>query len=219
MLKVIGGGLEAHVYREARERALNIVMEAQEEADRLVREAEERASTERATAIQRATDDLDDRRRQAMAQARLTARRASVSRRQALIDGLWASAEKALRTMADAPDDVRLQALYNLLEDAAAQLAESSWTMEIAVSSRDLALLSGDFLAEAKGRLGRYGVTQIQVAEASAPIIGGLVARKIGSRQIVDSSFEERLALARRMLRDEIERLLAGDEAPSAAQA
>ncbi len=211
MLKAIGSGLETHMHREARERALNTVMEAQEEAERLLREAEEAAQAERLAAVARTTEDLAARRRQALAQARLAARRAAVAQRQALLDSLWARAAQRLQALAEEPDDARRKVLANLLEDAAAQLAGPSWTMQVAVAAQDLPLLSAAYLASLGERLAIYGVAGVELAHDAAPILGGVIARKTGSRQMVDNSFDERLALTRRMLRDEIERRLTPD--------
>jgi vacuolar-type H+-ATPase subunit E/Vma4 len=220
MVRVIGSGLDSQLHREARERALNVVMEARDEAERLLREAEADAEAQRASVLQESEEALADRERQALAQARLTAQRESIRRRQALLDTLWQRAAEGLRALAAAPEDDRRRMIANLLIDAAAQLAGPDWRLEVAVTAQDRPLLTRSFLADLGERLAAYGVSEIEVLDEDLQAIGGVVAHKAGregSRQMVDNSWDERLAVARRVLRDEVERLLAAEREPDRA--
>jgi len=208
MARAIGSGLDAYVHREARERALNTVMEARDEAARLIASAEESARGLLAEAIARSEAAREARLREATAQATLAARREVVRRRQEFLDAFWAEAADRLRQLADAPRETRLEILGNLVEDAAAQLAGSAWEMRIDVTAHDRPLLTAEVVNGLLSRVQAYGVTSLAVAEGDMPAMGGVIARKVGSREIVVNTFDERLALAKRSLRDEVERRL-----------
>ena len=220
MARLIGSGLGSQLHREARERALNIVMEASDEAARIVREAQDAARQLVEGAVARSEALQEGRLRQADAQARLAARRQAVSHRQEIRDALWQQAAERLRRMADAPGEVRAQILGNLIEDAAAQLAGDGWQMEIAVAAHDRPLMTQPLLDALVKRLREYGVIGIALSDHDLHATGGVVVRKVASREIVVNTFDERLALTRRTLRDEVERRLApASEGTDAAQA
>jgi len=58
------------------------------------------------------------------------------------------------------------------------------------------------------------GVNSLTLADEPAHIWGGVIARRDAVRQMVDNSWNERLALARRVLRDQVYRQLTSDEQP-----
>ena len=119
---------------------------------------------------------------------------------------LW---RRTVQDLAAGYPDVELR---HLLVDAAAQLAEPSWRLQVVVTARDRALLTRHVLDELRERLAAYGVTEIEVLDEDLQATGGVVARKAGSRETVANTWDERLAVARRVLRDEVDRLLAAGE-------
>lgn len=202
MSRVIGGGLDAYLNREARERALNVVMEAREAAERLVAEAKTETAARREEVLARTREGLERQKRQAIARARLEARREVAARRQEFLDRLWREAQARLEHHGDDDPAERLRVLGALLRDAAEQLGGGD--LEVAVGAGDRALLTPEVLRAWSDCLRRLGVTDLTPSEEPAPIHGGVVARRRGTPQMVDNSFEGRLALVRRTLRDEV---------------
>ncbi len=217
MVRVIGSGLDSQLHREARERALNIVMEARDEAEHILREAEADAEAQRRSILQRSEATLADRERQALAQARLTAQQQTVRRHQALLDALWDRAAERLRALAEGSDDARRRTIAHLIVDAAAQLAGRDWRLQLAVAAHDRPLVTLRFLDDLHDTLARYGVEEVELLDDDLPAMGGVVAHKLGSREMVDNSWDERLAVARRILRDEVERILEDAREPEPA--
>jgi len=205
MATIIGSGLDAYLLREARERALNVVMEAREIARRIIEDAEEQAAAHRAETLDHTRTQLEAKRRRALAQARLEARRAVAAAQQTLLDRLWETAAQRLETFAADDPSERLQALAVLTEDAARQLGGGR--LLLSVSSQDLPLLTPEALREIEQRLQSLGAEGITVAGPES-ISGGVIVRRAGTRQVVDNSFDARLNLAKRTLRDEAARLL-----------
>ncbi len=212
MSKVIGTGLDSYLQRQAREQAMNIVLNARDQADNMVKTEERKAAQAETEAIERVVAERQAKEREARAQARLAAQREGTRVRQQLIDRLWDEAARALQNYHTRDQAERLDTLRRLAVDAAHQLAEPKWTMEIAVSEADQALLDTENLTTIAESVRPMGVQNVTVAERPGTISGGLIARKTGSRQIVDNSFDERLSLVRRTLRDDIVKHLSGKE-------
>jgi len=191
---------------------MNILLNARERAEEMVRAAEREAAAAQAEARNRTIEQLESKKRQARAQARLAAQRTNTRARQQLIDRLWDDAVRELRSYHARSEGERLDSLAHLALDAAAQLAQDDWELEIAVTEADQSLLTEENLRKIAARLREFGVKRVTLAGRAEPIWGGLVARKIGGRQIVDNSFNERLALVQRTLRDRIARRLSGEQ-------
>ena len=174
MVRVIGSGLDSQLHREARERALNIVMEARDEAEHILREAEADAEVQRRASCSEAT--LAERERQALAQARLTAQQQTVRRHQALLDALWDRAAERLRALAEGSDDARRRTIAHLIVDAAAQLAGRDWRLQLAVAAHDRPLVTLRFLDDLHETLARYGVEEVELLDDDLPAMGGVVS-------------------------------------------
>ena len=106
--------------------------------------------------------------------------------------------------------DERLAILKSLLEDAAAQLQNSA--LEVQVNAQDQALLTADVLEGMRAHLGeRYGVQELRLSSQPADIWGGVIVRSLETPELVDNSLNERLALARKTLRDAVYHLLTSE--------
>ena len=204
MATIVGSDLEAYLHRQARERALNRVAQAEDEARQLLGEATAEIEALRLENERRVAKVVEEKRRRAIAQARLKAKLTLIHRREEIVERLWREAESRLRTPGDAAQ--RLALLERLLADAAAQLEGGD--LQVQANAADRALLDGTALQDmAQWLQSAHGVIRLTLAEAAAPIWGGVIVRR--GAELVDSSLNERLAVAKRVLRDTIYHLLA----------
>jgi V/A-type H+/Na+-transporting ATPase subunit E len=204
--KVIGRGLDTYVNRQARERALNMVLEAQERANRIVLAAEREGDDLRRNAELGAEIEAAARERQARAQARLAAQRLVADRREELVQELWRQAADRMAALAQRPDGQRRDTLYRLTADAANQLGGGDLLVQVAAA--DQHLLADSALDALAQTLAGDSVSSLRLADAPAAITGGAFVRLEGSAQRVDNSFDARLALVQRELRNQVTRLL-----------
>jgi V-type H+-transporting ATPase subunit E len=204
MATIVGSDLEAYLHRQARERALNRVAQAEDEARQLLGEATAEIEALRLENERRVAKVVEEKRRRAIAQARLKAKLTLIHRREEIVERLWREAESRLRTPGDAAQ--RLALLERLLADAAAQLEGGD--LQVQANAADRALLDGTALQDmAQWLQSAHGVIRLTLAEDAAPIWGGVIVRR--GAELVDSSLNERLAVAKRVLRDTIYHLLA----------
>jgi len=204
MATIVGSDLEAYLHRQARERALNRVAQAEDEARQLLGEATAEIEALRLENERRVAKVVEEKRRRAIAQARLKAKLTLIHRREEIVERLWREAESRLRTPGDAAQ--RLALLERLLADAADQLEGGD--LQVQANAADRALLDGTALQDmAQWLQSAHGVIRLTLAEDAAPILGGVIVRR--GAELVDSSLNERLAVAKRVLRDTIYHLLA----------
>jgi V-type H+-transporting ATPase subunit E len=204
MATIVGSDLEAYLHRQARERALNRVAQAEDEARQLLGEATAEIEALRLENERRVAKVVEEKRRRAIAQARLKAKLTLIHRREEIVERLWREAESRLRTPGEAAQ--RLALLERLLADAAAQLEGGD--LQVQANAADRALLDGTALQDmAQWLQSAHGVIRLTLAEDAAPIWGGVIVRR--GAELVDSSLNERLAVAKRVLRDTIYHLLA----------
>ena len=204
MATIVGSDLEAYLHRQARERALNCVAQAEDEARQLLGKATAEIEALRLENERRVAKVVEEKRRRAIAQARLKAKLTLIHRREEIVERLWREAESRLRTPGDAAQ--RLALLERLLADAAAQLEGGD--LQVQANAADRALLDGTALQDmAQWLQSAHGVIRLTLAEDAAPIWGGVIVRR--GAELVDSSLNERLAVAKRVLRDTIYHLLA----------
>ena len=204
MATIVGSDLEAYLHRQARERALNRVAQAEDEARQLLGEATAEIEALRLENERRVAKVVEEKRRRAIAQARLKAKLTLIHRREEIVERLWREAESRLRTPGEAAQ--RLALLERLLADAAAQLEGGD--LQVQANAADRALLDGTALQDmAQWLQSAHGVIRLTLAEDAAPILGGVIVRR--GAELVDSSLNERLAVAKRVLRDTIYHLLA----------
>ncbi len=204
MPRIIGSGLESYLHRQARERALNLTAEAQEKAHKLLARARAEAEALQTQLEAQTSRAIEERHRRAIAQGRLKAKQLLLRQQEVLMQRVWEQAEAALR--GDAPIE-RLATLTRLLDDAARQLGGGP--LQVQTNAQDRALLDDEVLRELAQHLSASrGVTQLTLADESAPIMGGVFVRRMDANQLVDNSYDERLALAQQVLRDQVYHLL-----------
>jgi vacuolar-type H+-ATPase subunit E/Vma4 len=204
MATIIGSGLEVYLHRQAREQALNHIAEAQEQARKIIEQANVEIAAVQQGAEARTNQAVGEQRRRAQAQARLRAKQTHVRRQEEFIQRLWTEAEAHLKALSEPGE--RLAILTRLLADAARQLGGGA--LELQTNAADRTLFAGRVLDEMAQNLYAQGVTQLTLADAAAPILGGVIVRRTDVRQLVDNSFDERLALAKRTLRESVFRVL-----------
>jgi vacuolar-type H+-ATPase subunit E/Vma4 len=111
----------------------------------------------------------------------------------------------------------RLAILERLVEDAAAQLQEANLVVQ--VNETDRALLGEEPLDRLLAGLGEgQALDALAVGPEPAPILGGAVVRPTHGRRMVDNSWDERLRLARDVLRDEVYQRLSGSDGARSAR-
>jgi vacuolar-type H+-ATPase subunit E/Vma4 len=134
MAKIIGSGLDTYLHREARERAMNLIGEANSKAQQTVEEARASAAATVAAADERTARMVEERRRRALAQARLKANQTLTREHEQVIQKLWQAAEERLRAIEDPAE--RLEMTEQLLADAAAQLGGGPLRIQVAAIDR-----------------------------------------------------------------------------------
>lgn len=217
MATIIGTGLESYIKRNARERALNRIAEAKKQAEEILAQAAQRVALIKSESEANALKAIEEHQRRLAAQAQLRARQIRIRHREEVIERVWE--EVRARLMNISSPDERLAILKNLLEDAAAQLQSSA--LEVQVNAQDQALLTADVLAEIRARLGeKYGLQELRLSSQPADIWGGVLVRSLETPELVDNSLNERLALAKKMLRDTVYHLLtsAGEAVPAGGE-
>lgn len=209
MAGIIGSGLELYLHQQAREKGLNRLAEARKEAQRISEEAATQIEARRREVEMQTARLIEEKRRRAVAQARLRAKRTIIQRQDELIQQVWQQAEAALKAQTD--ECQRLATLGRLLADAAIQLGGGP--LQVQANAADRALLESKALDQLMRHIQtNCSVTSLALAENPASILGGVIVRRLDTNEIVDNSFDERLALTRRMLRDEVYRLLNSTE-------
>lgn len=209
MATIIGSGLESYLRHQARERAINRIVEAQEEAERIVREAEEQAIQAREQAFAQTERKLEAARRGMLAHARLEAQQIVIQRREEFLNRVWDEVQARLRSQ---DRKHRLDSLLNLIDDAASNLDDGE--LELQINADDRPLLE-EVLPDLRATLGeRYGVTDVRLAPKPAPVWGGVIVRQVGSNQLVDNTYGERFALAKRTFRNQVYHILTTGEEP-----
>lgn len=209
MATIIGSGLEGYLHRQARKRALNMIAEAKEEARQTLAQATSDIEALRRRIRAETERTIEDRRRRAMAQARLQAKLLVTNRVEEILDQLWDRTEAELRRYAEREPEERLETIARLTLDAADQLGGG--TLELALNAADRPLLTPEYLRALAERLARPeadGATRLTLAPEEAPIWGGVIVHRRDTNQLVDNSLDQRLALVRRTMRDEVARLL-----------
>jgi len=207
MATIIGSGLESYLHQQAREHALNRIAEAKDEAAQIIAQATREVAALQQTSEERTARIIEERRRRALAQARLKAKQAIIRHHEAWLDRVWSQAAATLQ--APLETSRRLSMLARLIEDAAGQLGGGA--LALRVSAEDRQMLTPDVLSELCSTLkSTYQVDSIELSEESANIWGGAIVERRDARQLVNNTLNERLALAQRVLRDHVYRLLTG---------
>jgi len=208
MVRVIGSGLESYVLRGARKQAMSWVAEAEQEAAKLVAQAAEQAETLHGGTEAQARDQVRAVRRRLLARAELEAREVLLRTQEEMLDRVWRVASDRLAHLdASSPIEQRLARLRALALEAAAQLGGGQLVLQ--VNEQDAALLTPDVLAAwvDDWKEGMPGI-KLALADQAAPILGGVVMRVAGGREMVDNSYDQRLAVALEALRGTVMAML-----------
>ena len=121
---------------------------------------------------------------------------------------MWSEVVDRLRSGHD--EKQRIEILKRLLADAASQLGGGSLTVHTNGADHELVTEALPELAEYLGQT--QGVDSLELAKETVPVMGGVLVERQGSSRLVDNTFDERLSLVRRNLRDEVFRLLSPEE-------
>ena len=204
MAKIIGSGLDTYLHREARERAMNLIGEANVKAQQLVADARTSAEATLAAADERTARMVEERRRRAMAQARLKANQTLTREHEQIIQKLWKAAEERLRAIKNPSE--RLEMIEQLLVDAAVQLGGGPLRIQVAAVDHDA--VAEALPAWRKALAAAHDVASIELDDETPAIWGGVIVRRADVRRLVDNSFNARLLLVQRQLRDQVYRRL-----------
>lgn len=208
MVTVIGNGLENYLLRRTRKQAMDEIAGAEHEAAELVAQAAEEAEKLHGGAEAEARDKVQALRRRLVARAELEAREALLRAQEEMLERVWRVAGERLATLdAASTPEQRLARLHALALEAATQLGGGDLTIQ--VNERDADLLTPEVLESwAQAWHERLPGVRLTLADEPATIVGGLVVRSAGSRELVDNSYEQRLAVARETLRGAVMAIL-----------
>ena len=193
--------LVAEITRRAHQRALGLEEEARKLAAAILADAKEESESIRRRAQQEADDQLAALRRRSAAREDLEARRRIALLREEPIDRVWRATEERLHPLVQQPD--YREVLKRLAFLAAHELGATECVL--AADPTGHALLVPETLEE----WSKEGGCQFRRAQEPAETWGGLLATS--GRARVDATFPTQLALARRVLREEVFNVLSGD--------
>jgi vacuolar-type H+-ATPase subunit E/Vma4 len=196
--------LERAIMIEAREEAEQIQVEARAQADAIRKRAQAEAAAERKAILERANQDAERLRSQAMATAQLQSRSLQLEHREKLLDGVFEEAKKQLGAVLDRPNYDAIAAL--LLREALTQLRVDKAVVR-ADESTQKALKKGALDQLAKELNGEFTL-------GSALEEGmGLVVDAADGRIHYDNTLETRLSRLQGTLRSSVYKVLMGESA------
>jgi vacuolar-type H+-ATPase subunit E/Vma4 len=203
----IGKGLETYLHRQATEVALNYLVEAREQAAKIEATAETELIQTRQLYEKQSERINDQERRRSLAKARLAVNHQLALNNEQALQEVWQRAEESLRDIVKSDITTRCAVIEELVADAAAQLQGGA--LELQVSADDVPLLTPEFIARLFARIARScGALSLDLNPQPAGIWGGVMVSRLESSQMVDNSFETRLALGRQELRNEVFQIL-----------
>ncbi len=182
------------IRRSAQQESLDIEAEARAKAARMQEDARANAQTLRAKLLAEASQIAQNERQRLLAQVTAENQRQRLTAREALLDQVWAEAERLLKA---APGDAGYADVLQRLAIAVAHRLEAEEVI-LAADPVGHALLAPDRLVQWSTE------THFTATDQPAPIWGGLIARSVDGRRQVDASFAALLALARSQLRDQV---------------
>ena len=199
--------LGSYIHQQARELALNRKAEADGQAAQMVARAEATVAQEHSDQELQIARSIAEQRHRRLAQAGLVARQTLASSREELVERLWHDVEQALRSQAQQEPSKRLYLLQQLTLDAVRQLGGGPLALH--ASAGDQPLLTAGVLAEWQQALNDG--TALSLCPEPADIWGGVIVYRTDSNRLVDNSLNERLALAKSALRNEVYAVLERD--------
>jgi len=209
MVTVIGNGLDSYLLRRARNGAMRKIADAEHEAAELVAHAAEQAETIHGGAQDEARQQVAAARQRLTARAQLEAQQALLKIQEQMLERVWrVAAERVEALDRSQPEKQRLRRLQILTLEAAEQLGGGELTLR--VNERDAELLTADVLAQwAAAWQDRLPGFKLAIAQETESVAGGVIVRRAGSHELVDSSYDQRLAVSRESLRGNVMDILA----------
>ena len=200
MPEVIGelGGFLAEIRRQAQQRVMAIEQEAEKQASAILAEAASRIQQSAAEMDRKAARQTEQEARQIRARGELEARRLLLTRREALLEGVWKQAEARLRALVQSQN--YREVLKRLALEAAGELAECEIILAADPVGHDL--LTPELLESWSAE---SGITFRRSAQPAAAW-GGLLATS--GRMQCDNTLATRLALTSQTRREDVFQLL-----------
>jgi len=196
--------LERAILMEAREESEQMQAEAKERADAIHKRAQEQAASERKAILDRANQDAERLRSQAMATAQLKARSLQLEHREKLLDSVFEEVKKQLGAVKKRPDYDAIATL--LLREALTQLRVSKAEIR-ADESTQKALKKGALDEIARDLKGEF--TLAGVLEDG----DGVVVDASDGKIHYDNTLETRLSRLQSTLRSSVYKVLMGEQA------
>jgi V-type H+-transporting ATPase subunit E len=196
--------LERAILTEAREESEQMQVEAREKAEGIHKRAQEQAVSERKAILDRANQDAERLRSQAMATAQLKARSSQLDHREKLLDGVFEEVKKQLGAVTKRPDYDAIAAL--LLREALTELRVLKAEIR-ADESTQKALKKGALDEIAKELKGEFTIAGA-LEEGS-----GIVVDASDGRIHYDNTLETRLNRLQSTLRSSVYKVLTGESA------
>ena len=194
--------LERAIMVEAREESEQMQAEAKEKADAIQKRAQEQAASERKAILDRANQDVERLRSQAMATAQLKARSAQLEYREKLLDDVFEAVKAKLDEVKNRSDYDEIVAL--LLREALTQLGVDKAEVKADEATKK-ALTKGTLEKVAKDLKGEYS-------------LGGTLEEGVGvvvdasdGKIHYDNTLETRLSRLQNALRSSVYKVLMGE--------
>jgi vacuolar-type H+-ATPase subunit E/Vma4 len=196
--------LERAILMEAREEAEQMQTEAKEKADAIHHRAQAQAESERKAILDRANQDAERLRSQAIATAQLKARSMQLEHREKLLDSVFEEVKKQLGAITKRPDYDAIAAM--LLHEALTELRVNKAEIK-ADESTQKTLKKGaldDLAKELKGEFSLAGLLE----EGT-----GIVVDASNGKIHYDNTLETRLSRLQATLRSTVYKVLMGESA------
>lgn len=194
--------LSRAVLSEARAEAEQILADGKAKATEARQRAEEQAAAERAEILERASQEAERIRGQAIATTQLKARTLTLERREKLLDRVFEAAWQQLPTVQQAADYDQI--VHHLLREALIHLGADD--AKVRADARTQMLLTDQVLTAISKEVGG----QVQLGTPLKQGTGVIVETADGHRQ-VDNTLETRLSRLQEELRSPVYHLLLGE--------
>lgn len=194
--------LSQAVMREAQSEAEQILSQAREDARRILKDAQEQAEAERKVILERASQEEERTRRQAIAAAQIKARTLQLKKREEVLNKVFKEARQQLSSLQQWSDYDRI--VHNLLREALIRLGTDSALIQ--ADEVSLQSLADKVLEQVSKELN----VKLQVKGTLKQGIGVVVETEDGRRRF-DNTLEVRIDRMQDTLRASVYRLLVGE--------
>jgi V/A-type H+-transporting ATPase subunit E len=195
--------LSRAVQETAHDEAERILAEAKSKAEEIRRHGREEAEAKRKDILDRAARDSEHLRSQAVATARLQARKRELEHRDRLLEGIFAEVRSRIPTLAKRPDYESI--VLRLVGEAADHLASDS--LRIRADERTRRILTEARLASLSQKTGVKISAGPKLEQGT-----GVVAETEDGHRRYDNTLETRLQRMQSGLRSAAYRILTGEE-------